>query len=54
MNELIKMLRICGDRCGADCPEIEECPGPGYLMLKAAEALEKLSGGVDDGVGNKA
>ena len=54
MKELIEMLRSCGNKYCADCPEIEECAGPNYLLLKAAEELEKLLGGVSDGVGNKA
>lgn len=41
MNELIEMLRSCGNKYCADCPEIEECAGPNYLLLKAAEELEK-------------
>lgn len=49
MKELIEMLRSCGERGCADCPDIEECTGPGYLMLKAAEELEKprVSAGLD-------
>lgn len=42
MNELIEMLRSCGNKYCADCPDVEECAGPGYLMLKAAEELERL------------
>ena len=49
MKELIEMLRSCGERGCADCPDVEECAGPGYLMLKAAEELEKprVSEGLD-------
>ena len=43
MKELIEMLRSCGNKYCADCPDVEECAGPGYLMLKAAEALEKIA-----------
>lgn len=50
MKELIEMLRKCGERSCTDCPDIEECTGPGYLMLKAAEELEKprVSEGLDE------
>lgn len=49
MNELIEMLRKCGERGCLNCPDIEECTGPGYLMLKAAEELERprVSEGLD-------
>ena len=44
-KELIEQLRECGNRVCAECPYVEECVGPGWLMLKAAERLEELRKG---------
>lgn len=41
-KELIEFLRSCGKRGCEDCPDVECCTGPGWLMLKAAERLEEL------------
>lgn len=44
-KELIEQLRHCGEQGCAECPDIEICTGPGWLMLKAAELLEELRKG---------
>ena len=44
-KELIEWLKSCAEKNCAVCPEIEECVGPAYLLQKAADALEELSGG---------
>ena len=38
---LIEQLRDCGERICGECPENEFCVGPNWLLLKAAERLEK-------------
>ena len=39
-KELIEQLRACGERYCGDCPDIEVCIGPNWLLQKAADALE--------------
>lgn len=41
---LIEQLRHCGEMGCSECPDIEICTGPGWLMMKAAERLEELNG----------
>jgi hypothetical protein len=41
-KELIEQLRHCGERCCDNCPDIESCVGPSWLLLKAAEKIEEL------------
>ena len=41
-DELIDLLKCCGEKNCMVCPEIEECVGPAWLMQKAADALEEL------------
>lgn len=41
-KELIEWLKSCAEKNCAVCPEIEECVGPRWLLLKAAERLEEL------------
>ena len=42
-KELIEWLKSCGKKNCAVCPEIEECTGPSWLLLQAAERLEELT-----------
>ena len=44
-KELIEQLKSCGERGCENCHDIEECTGPSWLLLKAAERLEELSTG---------
>ena len=39
-KNLIDMLKSCGERDCFECPEIEYCVGPNWLLKKAADALE--------------
>ena len=41
-KELIEFLRSCGERGCAECPDVEICTGPGWLLKKAAERLEEF------------
>ena len=41
-KELIEQLRACGERYCGDCPDIESCVGPNWLLQKAADALDEL------------
>lgn len=43
-QDLIDQLRHCGEQGCSECPDIEICTGPGWLMVKAAERLEELYG----------
>lgn len=42
-KELIEQLRSCGNKSCAECEDIESCIGPNWLLLKAAEELEKIN-----------
>ena len=42
-KNLIDMLKSCGERDCFECPEIEYCVGPNWLLRKAAEKLEELT-----------
>ena len=42
-KELIEQLRSCGERGCENCPDIEECVGPAWLLRKADERLEELN-----------
>lgn len=41
-KELIEWLKICADRKCPNCPDVESCAGPSWLLQKAAERLEEL------------
>ena len=41
-KELIEQLKSCGERRCGDCPDIECCIGPNWLLRKAAECIEEL------------
>ena len=40
-KELIEILKSCGERSCGECPDIDECVGPNWLLRKAAESLEE-------------
>lgn len=42
-EELIELLRSCSEKNCAECPDIEECAGPSWLLQKAADKLEELT-----------
>ena len=44
-KELIEFLRSCGEKTCSECPDIECCTGPSWLLLKAAERIEELENG---------
>ena len=41
-KELIELLKSCSEKNCMECPDIEECTGPAWLLRKAAEMLEEL------------
>ena len=42
-EELIELLKSCSEKNCMECPDIEECTGPSWLLRKAAEKLEEFS-----------
>ena len=42
-KELIELLRSRGEKNCSECPDIEECAGPCWLLRKAADKLEELT-----------
>lgn len=42
-KELIEWLKSCAERKCPQCPDVEECAGPSWLLQKAAERLEELT-----------
>jgi hypothetical protein len=42
-KELIEWLKSCAERGCPQCPDIEVCMGPSWLLQKAADRLEELT-----------
>ena len=42
-KELIEWLKSCAKRNCPNCPDVEFCTGPSWLLQKAAERLEELT-----------
>ncbi len=41
-KELIEWLKSCAEKGCPQCPDIEECMGPSWLLQKAADRLEEM------------
>ena len=49
-KELIELLKSCSEKNCMECPDIEECTGPSWLLRKAADKLEEFASKVTEGV----
>ena len=47
-KELIDFLKSCADKNCHECPDIESCTGPRWLLQEAASKLEELTTAVDE------
>lgn len=41
-KELIEQLKHCAEMTCNECPDVEQCVGPSWLLQKAADKLEEL------------